>query len=542
MSESRPTPRHEGYLDGKAIIVYGRNERSTVDQVRQHLRKQPTYALLGALGRAAWKIERGTRDVSLLHGVPVTMHAIASLALLAIEASNDHRTAARRLDDNYLAKLFDLFFHLPDPISGSEAAGMASEFMLRAGEHQFIYQGELRHQLPRMWLILKELWPDVEQAKEQVPTPLADFESLTGLSLEDAFVIGLAFMGAGKAGVVEPFLAYSRGDADPRLKAAFTNENRAAFLRWTTGDYAAVREAAAASKPPSEAHLRYRFNPLRLFPLVRPAVRVEGLSPDAVLLPIWRLLYERATLGVFHDLADHYNRGEGNNPFRNAFGHVFQAYVGRLLREALTGSNVLEEWKYGPQEVDTPDWIVVEGQRAVVIEVKHSALFLTTKQWGNVESLRSDLVKSIGKAVRQLARFQDAVSKGVDGLDRMKGLELQLVIVTFDRLHYANSVVRDELESVTKELKLSSVPHVHIVPVEAFEYLLGACAGASLFDFLAEKRRDPANDRMDFGDWLAHERGDRPKPANAFLSGKYTEFFEQLGIDDPLGGAGRDEG
>lgn len=46
MSEPRPTPRHEGYLDGKAIIVYGRNERSTVDQLRQHLRKQPTYALL----------------------------------------------------------------------------------------------------------------------------------------------------------------------------------------------------------------------------------------------------------------------------------------------------------------------------------------------------------------------------------------------------------------------------------------------------------------------------------------------------------------
>jgi hypothetical protein len=121
----------------------------------------------------------------------------------------------------------------------------------------------------------------------------------------------------------------------------------------------------------------------------------------------------------------------------------------------------------------------------------------------------------------------------------VKGLELQLVIVTFDRLHYANSVVRDELESVTKELKLSTVPHVHIVPVEAFEYLLGACAGASLFDLLAENRRNPADGRMDFGDWLAHERGDRSKPANAFLSGKYTEFFEQLGIDDPLGG---DEG
>jgi len=537
MTKSRPAPRHEGYLDGKAIIVYGRNEKSTIEQVRQHLRKQPTYALLRALGRTASTIERGTRDVSTVNGVPVTMHAVATLALLAIEASNDYRAAARRIDDEYLAKLFDLFFHLPDPISASDGAGTAAEFMLRAGDHQFIYQGELRHQLPRMWLILKELWPGVTQATEQVPTPLVDFEKLTGLTIEEAFLIGLAFMGAGKAGVVEPFVAYSRGTAPASLQTAFTAAKRRAFLAWTSGDYATVRQLAAGFKPPSEAHLRYRFNPLRQFPLVQPVVQIDGVSPDGVLLPVWRLLYERVTLGVFHDLADHYNRGGGDNPFRNAFGHVFQAYVGRILREAMTASDVVEEWKYGPEEVDTPDWIVVEGQRAAVIEVKHPALFLTTKQWGNVESLRADLLKSIGKAVRQLTKFQDAIARGVAGLDRVKGLDLELVIVTFDRLHYANSVVRDELENVTKELKLSSVPHVHIISVEDFEYLAGMCAGGSLVDELAEKRRDAGNDRMDFGDWLGHRRG--PGVTNAFLSRKYSEFFTQLGIDDPVnvGGA-----
>src|SRR4051794_37229048 len=119
MNPIRPAPRHEGWLDGKAVITYGRKEKSTLEQVRQQLRKQPTFALLHAFGRLAWTIERDSRDVFLLQGVPVTMHAVASLALLAIESSNDHRSASGPLDDSYLAHLFDLFFHLPDPLSES---------------------------------------------------------------------------------------------------------------------------------------------------------------------------------------------------------------------------------------------------------------------------------------------------------------------------------------------------------------------------------------------------------------------------------------
>jgi hypothetical protein len=344
-------------------------------------------------------------------------------------------------------------------------------------------------------------------------------------------VIGCAFVGEANKnnGALEPFKAYSRGSTDARLLAALTEDKRRAFLLWATGDYAAVREMAAASKPPSEAHARYRFNPLRKLPLIRPTVRDAAWSKDAVLLPVWRLLYERVTLGIFHDLADYYKADKGNS-FRNAFGHVFQAYVGLLLREALSKSEICEEWKYGPQKLDTPDWIVVEGQRAVVIEVKHSALFLPTKQWGQSDALRADLGKSIGKAVRQLACFQTTLAIGVCGLDKLKGLKLQLIVVTFDHMHYANSIVRDELNTLAEELRLAQIPRVHLIPIEAFEYLLGACEGASLFDLLAEKQADSENDRMDFGDWLASRSNGKPKPVNTFLSGKYTEFCENLGI------------
>lgn len=538
VSDSDAAPHHAGYLDGKALIRYGRAEPATIDQVRQHLRKQPTFALLRLLGRAASAIERADEtpgaQVPCLQGVPLRMGAVSMLALLAIEASNDHRRAACRLDDAYVSKLFDLAFRVPGPPAQS-SAGFATEFMLRAGEDQFVYQGELRHQLPRIWLILSELWPNIPEATSQVPTPLEDFKQVTGLALEEAVVLGFSFAGSATDGVVEPFAAVSPSSTvSPRLAAATAHGKRDAFIRWASADYDTLRKAAAEHIAPSEAYVPFRFNPLRIYPIVRPSIEMAGCSPRAVLLPVKRFIFERVTLGAFHVLADYYNTRKGN-AFRNAFGHVFQAYVGRLLREALTASTVLPEWKYdrGRDRLDSPDWIVVEGQGAVVIEAKQSALFLSTKQWGDAHALRADLGKSIARAVGQLARFQADVAGGLPGLEKLKGLAFELVVVTFDRVHYANSVVRDEIDSVSADLGLSTTPHVHIIPVEAFEYLLGACDGASLFDLLGEKRRDAAADRMDVDDWLHGRYPGTSRPENKFLTREYAAFWRHLGIRIP---------
>lgn len=67
----------------------------------------------------------------------------------------------------------------------------------------------------------------------------------------------------------------------------------------------------------------------------------------------------RHAAGLYHVLADHHRgAGAGENPFRVAFRHVFQAYVGELLRQAVGANAVLPERAYrdGPSDVDTVDW------------------------------------------------------------------------------------------------------------------------------------------------------------------------------------------
>lgn len=535
MGGSKPTsPRHAGSIDGKPIITYGRNEHSTLEQVRQHLRRHPTYSLLATFGRAARKIANvhGTVVPTVEgHGAPVTMHALAHLSLLAIEASNDHRVARRRLDDAYFGELLDLFIRLPDPIGLSTNAGRGLESLLRAGDHQYIYQAELRHQLPRMLTILVDLWPTIDEAR--AVDPLADLERMHGFSFSDGVLLGLAFAG-GETPYLEPYTGWDAVKPEP-LAQAGTLEKRTAFIRWASADYATLRAQSSASSPPTEGYVMYRFNPLRIFPIVRPSVRLEGATAACCLVPLPRMLHERTTIGVFHDLANFHNAGGKENAFRRAFGLVFQAYVGRLLREALDPATVHDEWEYpgagGMQP--TPDWIVIEGRRGVIIEVKQSALFNTTKQWGGLESLRADLSKTLGNGIKQLARLRDDVARGAPGLERLSGVDLQFVVVTFDRVHYANSFVRDELEDLAKSMGMTDVPHAHMMSIEALEYLVAECAGGSLFDLLDEKRRDPGPDRMDVTDWLYLRRAGRPVARNEFLSRRLTAFYESIGLPSP---------
>lgn len=71
------------------------------------------------------------------------------------------------------------------------------------------------------------------------------------------------------------------------------------------------------------------------------------------------------------------------------------------------------DWKYGAGRnvKDTPDWIVIDGTRAVLIEVKQSGLFLDTKMWGGLVALRRDLKKTLGEAAQQLAVFEAALPR-----------------------------------------------------------------------------------------------------------------------------------
>jgi hypothetical protein len=130
-----------------------------------------------------------------------------------------------------------------------------------------------------------------------------------------------------------------------------------------------------------------------------------------------------------------------------------------------------------------------------------SAQFLESKMWGKLAKLREEIAQTLGKAVKQLHRFDEDRAKGAVKDQRLAGVRhVERLVVTYDYTAWSNLVIRDQA------LAVAGIPadyHVHVATIDDFERLLGHCWQGCLFDVLVEKRTNSDWDVMDIGDWIA---------------------------------------
>jgi len=542
----------KGMLAGKPIMVSsGEGGPSTVADVREFLRRFPCCDTLRILGHASEQVDEAPAEIIMTIGAEaLPPHAIPYLALLAIEESSDFvpptwgfcgmvvgpagsRMVRFRREPGMTAaeveRLIQMFHNLRDPISteadGSGNAGL--EFAVRLSTSQFLHQGPLNYLVPRTLLLYRDIWPTVEKANAL--TPCDELANTVGLQLEQLLLFANAFYATGRGGFFQPYPPDRLGEAGGRLASLLTPAAQARFLEWASADYATIRSKASRHVPPNEAYDPYRFNPLMEHPIIRPQLQPLGVADGSrrvYLLPCRRLLMLRATNGLYHDLANAHASAGKRNPFRTAFGHVFQEYVGTLLRAAFGPHRLLREWVY--EDGDTPDWFVLEGEKAVVIEVKQSGQFLVSKMWGHLADLRKDLSKTLGHAMGQLHRFDQALSLKVAGLEPLANIrKVERLVVSYDEVSWANWVLRD----VAREV--SGVPEdffAHIASVHDFERLLANCWEGSLFDLLERKRGSEDQAEMDFHDWLSKEIDPEGKAEHPLLEARHNEFLNAWGV------------
>lgn len=554
-----PPLKLQALVAGKRIfLTSGEGGTTTVPELRALLRRYPTREMLRAIGQAAAQVERNPPNIiGLLEGdVPVPLAGLPYLALLSIEESNDvadplwgyaglvcnrhgQLVSAQMIpgggvDGAALGQAIRMFHNLRDPISSSTGSdSKAFEFMVRTSHAQFAIQGALNQLIPRTVLIYRDIWPRVEKARRV--SPLDDLEKITGgLDLGQALLFAMAWWGSVDQGYFRPYTASQLDEA--KRKEILNDEAQQKALAWLSASYSEIREAAKKHSeehvPPDERYDRYRFNPLLDRPIVRPDIQPDPKNGLVYMLPCPRLLYYRVTSGLYHDLLNHHMAQGVRNPFKEAFGHVFQEYVGVLLREALGTDSVLPEWQYGTakQARDTPDWIVLEGNRAVVIEVKQSGHFLPSKMWGHLDDLRDELKKTAGRAAEQLRVFQEALGGSAPGLERLRDVvSVERVLVTYDFLSWSNWIIREEAQSVAG---VAADFHFHIAHIDEFERLLGACTDRSLFDLLQQKRTGEGDqDIMDFSEWTHDYIGENV--SNPFLEAKVREVMSEWGVPFP---------
>ena len=233
------------------------------------------------------------------------------------------------------------------------------------------------------------------------------------------------------------------------------------------------------------------------------------------------------TDGLYHALSTSHDRGGGNNPFRVAFGYAFQEYIGELLKAGSGPAVVLGEWPYGSkgQKRNTPDWMVLDGQRLVVIEVKQSALTLNSKMLGRSDLMAADLEKTLAEGARQLLKFRDDVQAKGRGLERLAGVaEIELLLITHDEIPWANWIMPNTIAR-----RVPGASQIHFCSVDDFENLQRYCWGTPLFQLLKSKREGADDAHMhDFREWL-FALGTPMTPNHPLLANAFEELVASWG-------------
>ena len=482
------------------------------------LKRFRLHDALRFIGELSYEIRYS--QYKLINGVPISDGILAYISMRLIEVANDYRNKTMVLDD--VIKACDMYYGMTDPIENDNDG---QSFLMRFGAVQFDYDREMKNLISRTLCIYDILWK-VTAAATNVDVENA-IKKLSGLALHEILIFSLAFSGQSKKGYFRIYDDPNSGGE--RVADIFKSEKQERFANWISCSYKEFRVHSHREfkEIPDKVYEKHRFNPLLKYPAVIPDCNPSPGSSQVYILPIWRLLLEKVTRGLYFELSDYF-RGPGRkNFFRTAFGFVFQEYVGTLLKTSIDKRYILAEWQYGKPVKKTPDWILLKDNRMVLIEVKQSGLYINSKKWGNLSEIQNDLRNSISKGVIQLWKFEKDLRSGnyyeLETLTNV--IEIERVIVTYDRSYFSNSIIRKQVEKTLIEdnSNITSDFHWHTISVEEFEYIISD-KEADLFSFLNEKRIDSRYDLMDFRDYHSKINPEGPF-SNRYLDKIWDGFF-----------------
>lgn len=334
---------------------------------------------------------------------------------------------------------------------------------------------------------LLDLWSSVPHASGFAPTDA--LIQIFGMPYENLLLCCFLFFKSAQRG----YLTQADALDEAAILVGLDPAQVQRFLDGLTVSYDRFR---AETKRLSKQRTYFRLNPIHRWPLVASDVPPAGATGIVKLVPSPDSFLKRLTTNLLYDLEAHY--GSRSADFRTAAGHVFQAYVGQLLRNSNHGHEVLAEQRYRNRtgnDVDTPDWLVVNDDSLVVIETKLNALPISSKLSGNLTA--EALQKSIVRGCKQLHAFRRDLQEGTVVLHGIRGdVPLELLLVTYDDVPGVNFAVTGSLPPELTHLAES----VTICSVYELERIL-TNHELPLDVVLRRKRASTEYAQADLGDW-----------------------------------------
>lgn len=276
----------------------------------------------------------------------------------------------------------------------------------------------------------------------------------------------------------------------------------------------------------------YDFNPLFLRPLVRPWRQKKHVSmdEDRLVAPIPNLAVLKNSIGVFYEMFNQYGL-----EFSNYFGVVFETYIGKVLQHCGKTSELIAESSirqaYPSERGKAPDWIVVEGDSAILVECKATRFSRAALLTGD-ESAINDSLKQVIKGLRQLAEFRGACVGSRTGLENLsKCRSFRPVLVTLEPLYLINShFFREYIDDQLAAVSVSRLPW-RILSVDQLEklqpYLAQGLSLTKVLDDLEHKTFESLLGELYSQTGLTFR--------DSFLYEMDRELYRRLGVADRLG-------
>lgn len=159
-----------------------------------------------------------------------------------------------------------------------------------------------------------------------------------------------------------------------------------------------------------------------------------------------------------------------------------------MLRHALPDAQVFSEPKYGKQERKGPDWVVIQGDKALVLEFRSGRLPKLVRARADYEQVLGRVRSTLSDTAAKFPRKIEALRDGSAGIPTEGVSSYTPAIVTLEpwypealTLEYVRSQVAPD-RTIPPDLQLMSISDL--------EWLLAWAASESPVDCLTAKLQD----------------------------------------------------
>jgi len=400
--------------------------------------------------------------------------------------------------------------------------------MLRIAASQFLYNVSYYGQYARSLILYEELPPKLA-GRPDVPRfdLLAAFEALNGVPLTEFVKTGFVTWAGARS---SNHLGFSRSYFDKARAQGMDLPSDCEMLD-VLGQLTVTQEKFVSEyerrKNADRRFAMYDFNPLVSYPVVRPFASEQAprLEEDALVAPLPDLLLYRLSAGIYYQMFNVYKE-----EFSRYFGHLLGEYVGIVLRNSVRPSALVSEddirKTYPGKKGKVPDWAVVDGTTAVLIECKATRFNRRALVTGDEDAVNASL-KQVIKGLKQMDEFAEACRAKRPGLERFHGCtEFKPVLTTPEPLYLVNShFFREHIDGLLAKEGVTDLPWL-VLPVDELEPLQPhLAAGTDLGATLDELRHTTFNEVLG----KLHEQTNLVYK-DSFLYPKDDQLFRLLGV------------